>query len=830
MTQTAMTKPRKSRLRTSLEKGTIALAGIMCVLGIAFLVTEFMRELKFFGSAQSDNVAWVLSQAEVEVLELQIAMQTAQSSDTQDLDQVTEEFDVFYSRIALLSKAELYASLRENPSFAEPLVEIQSMLDEMVPLIDGPPQDLRANLAPLLTQITKARSSLRDVAVDGLQTVVQKTDQSRRSVSKTLIRLAFAISALVLALIILLRNTNRANMQVRRRRSELANAYARQNTILETSLDAVIVTNVDGVVLNFNAAAERIFQYTVSDIIGNNIVDFIIPDHLREAHSIGMKRMRANGEQRVVGHGRVKLEGKRKDGQVFPVEMALEKAIAGDEVIIISFLRDISHRVEAEKQLVDARDKALAGEKAKSEFLAMMTHEIRTPLNGILGNLLLLERTKLSQAQDRYVRNMDISGAVLMRHVDAVLDVARFESGTDNSQQDVIHLGRFVQDIIDGQASAAEAHGNHIQWGWVGEPVEWLLIDSGRLQQILLNLVSNAIKFTRNGRILIEVEQTPDDPDHGLEFRIIDTGIGISEENQPKVFDDFQTMGQELGGTGLGLGIARRFVDAMGGEISVESTLEEGSVFCVKLPLERAQGPELETLPEEQTQNVNNCSILLVEDNEINLQLAYELLIGMGHKVQAVRNGQEAVDLAEIQVFDLILMDIRMPVLNGLEATQQIRSGSGACATVPIVALSANVLPEARERFVQSGMSGFLPKPLDPTDLQHAINKFCSPTSQAEHSKKAEPEMSALEKLCLRYIQEIKEFFECADQNVTEFEQISEVSHKLAGSAAAFGQPAFRDALIAVEMAADTEDTEALRDTLAAARDEWKSAPAPSLG
>lgn len=460
----------------------------------------------------------------------------------------------------------------------------------------------------------------------------------------------------------------------------------------------------------------------------------------------------------------------------------------------------------------------------------MMTHEIRTPLNGLLGNLLLLERTKLTADQDRYVRNMDISGAVLMRHVDAVLDVARFESDTGNNQQDIIHLGRLIQDIVDGQASAAEAYGNHIQWGWIGAPVDWLRIDAGRLQQVLLNLVSNAIKFTRDGRILIEVEQTADDPDHGLEFRIIDTGCGISEENQKLVFDDFQTMGQDLGGTGLGLGIAKRFIGAMGGQIGVESTLDQGSVFWIKLPLERAQGPDVAKAPDQQIPDIQGLSLLLVEDNEINLQLAYELLIGMGHKVQAVRNGQEAVDLAETQVFDLILMDIRMPVLNGLEATQQIRAGSGACAQVPIIALSANVLPEARERFLKSGMSGFLPKPLDPSDLQQAINSFCSGPSDPPKPAKADPPVSALETLRLRYVDEVAAFFDWLGQNADDFVQISEDAHKLAGSAAAFGQSNFRDALVAVEMAAEAQDTEMLHDTIAAARDEWKSAPAPSLG
>jgi len=344
---------------------------------------------------------------------------------------------------------------------------------------------------------------LRGATTTGLQYFVERSDLSRENFAATLLRLALIASSLVFALIALLAYTRRVGKQTETRGHELADAYARLNTILETSLDAVVVSDLEGRIVNFSPAAERIFHYSRDEALGQNIADILVPDHFRAAHDAGMERMKTTGEQKVVGHGRVRLEAKRRDGEIFPVELALERVSAGEDEMVVAFLRDISHRVAAETELVDARDKALAGEKAKAEFLAMMTHEIRTPLNGLLGNLALLEKTPLSPTQDRYVRNMDISGDLLMHHVDAVLDVARFESGVTTSASEVVHLGQLIQNIVDSQASAAEAHGNYIQWGRVEKAAKWVRLEAPRLQQILMNLVGTALKFPRNGLILI---------------------------------------------------------------------------------------------------------------------------------------------------------------------------------------------------------------------------------------------------------------------------------------------------------------------------------------
>ncbi|WP_323770014.1 ATP-binding protein [Antarctobacter sp.] len=835
------------------KSGRVIFFGVafLCVISIAFLAVEIVRDLRLLNSASSDNVQWTLSQAEVEYLELRLAVEKAQLQNAPDLDDMIEEFDVFYSRISTLESGAVYAALRDVPAFSMPLLDIRRMLDELVLVIDGPRDDLIRNLGTVDATLQAGQRDLRAMSTAGLLEFARVSDQQRTSVAITLLRVALLTAFLILALVGLLRHARRATRQTELRGQELSAAYARLNTVLDTSLDAVIVSDIDGKIQQFNPAAERIFKRDVADVIGRNIGQVIVPDHLRDLHDAGMKRMQATGARRVVGHGRVRLEGMRSDGEVFPVELALESAMTGDEEILIGFLRDISHRVAAENELVEARDKALAGEKAKAEFLAMMTHEIRTPLNGVLGNLSLLQETQLTPVQQRYAHNMSVSGKLLMSHVDAVLDIARFESGATVAQVEAVHIGRLVQDIVDSLTSAAEANDTALQWTWVGQPLDWAMIDLSRLQQVLLNLIGNAVKFTHHGRIVIELEQS-DPPCNGtdgprdaacIDIRIIDTGIGIADGDLDRVFEDFQTSAHSpehnVSGTGLGLGIARRFVQAMGGEIGAESTVGEGSVFWVRLPVTPAEAPAATVdLVADTGPALSDRNILLVEDNEINLQLARDMLTLIGHRVTVARDGREGVEAAKADRFDLILMDIRMPVMDGLAATKAIREGQGASRDVPIIAFSANVLPEAKDRFIASGMSAFLGKPLIKEELSQVIARFCAGDASdadltaAPHTPPAPPTHTPdpIVALMARYLEETDALFDWLGSKPTDWTEIADRAHRIAGSAAAFGQPDLRMALLKVETAAEAEDAPALDQAVQAAHQAWKTAPAPSVG
>ncbi|MHA7876574.1 hybrid sensor histidine kinase/response regulator [Roseivivax sp.] len=706
----------------------VAMASL-CILVMAFLVREVWQDLQLLSTAESDNVQWTLSQAEVEYLEYKRALEHAETAEPADTDaalaQVRLEFDIFYSRIATLTRGSIYSDMQAEPRYAAALAAIRVFLDDTIPMIDAPDPELRAALPQMIARAEAERPVVRLMANTGLFFFAEQSDARRTAIASTFVRLALVTVALVVALVLLSTHAYAANRQTERRGAELASAYARLNTILGSSLDGVVVTDRTGRILEFNAAAETIFGHSAEEVYGRTIGEVMVPGHLREAHDAGMERMAEGGDYHVVGQGRVRLEGIRKSGEVFPVELALQVAEDGDDQLVIGFLRDISARVAAERELVEARDRALAGERSKSDFLAVMTHEIRTPLNGIIGNLGLLEETRLTDQQARYIGNMKLSGDLLMHHVDTVLDISRHESGKTRFVMKPVHLGRFLQNVVDGQSGNAGKNGNRLEWSWTGPRLDWVLLDEMRMQQILLNLVGNAIKFTHQGRIAIEVEVVDQGPPPRVEFRVIDTGLGISEADLPHVFDDFHTADssfhRKTGGTGLGLGIAKRFVEGLGGEIGVESTLGEGSVFWLRLPLEPTEAPADTGRPLHESTPQARLEVLVVEDNEINRQVARETLRGLGHSVTEAENGASALRIAEAQRFDIIFMDVSMPVMDGLDATRHIRAGAGLSRDVPIVALSANVLADARQRFADAGMSDFLGKPFSKTELREAI-------------------------------------------------------------------------------------------------------------
>ena len=263
---------------------------------------------------------------------------------------------------------------------------------------------------------------------------------------------------------------------------------------------------------------------------------------------------------------------------------------------------------------------------------------------------------------------------------------------------------------------------------WVGRgsapPIDWIINDRELIQNVLMNVIGNAVKFTHAGEVKITLEAVGDGA--AIEIKIRDNGIGMDKVMQARIFDDFVTSDSSytrgFGGTGLGLALVRRFVKALGGRISVESALGAGSVFCIRLPVTRTGGPDRMKRSDVQAQDGNSQRVLLVEDNEINRVVAGEMLRAAGHIVTEAHNGRQAVTIAQEQAFDLIFMDISMPVLDGLSATREIRAGNGLCSEVPIVALTASTMPEEQEAFLAAGMTEILTKPLSRAILVRTVS------------------------------------------------------------------------------------------------------------
>lgn len=804
----------------------------MALLGILMLGLDVAKDMKLLQTASSDNVQWTLSQAEVEYLEYDKAVDDALVAATPDLALVRRQFDIFYSRISTLNKGELYRGLQNVPEAASALAKVSATLEKSVALIDAPDAELVAQLAVLDLESDKLHETLRRLSTSGLRYFAMLADSRRAGISETLSRLAIVTALLISALIILAVHSNRVSRQNLRRRDQVQQTSARLQTVIATSLDAVIVTDKAGAILEFNGSAERIFGYDRGEALGQNISELLVPDHLREAHLAGMQRMAKGGALHVVGKGLVRLESMRASGEIFPIELSLQAATQDEEEIFVAFIRDISERVSAERELVEARDRALAGERAKANFLAVMSHEIRTPLNGLLGNLTLMKDTAMDQRQGELARRMDMSGRLLMNHVNDVLDIAKYEAGKLRLLEEPVNLSDMLQDLADAQSTDAAAVGTTLSWHWVGAPQDWVCSDRARLEQLLINLVGNAIKFTRQGRVSMEAEVvTRDATTAMLEFRVRDTGIGIAAEDVDRIFGDFETLdasyGRSVGGTGLGLGIARRITTAMGGEIGAESILGSGSVFRVRLPLKITQAPAAEVAAQPVPQAAaaqrpqSALSILVVEDNEVNRHIARELLQRDGHRVTEAHDGAQAVARSVVERFDLILMDISMPVMDGRQATQAIRLGGGENAETPIIAFTANVMPEEVAGFLAGGMDGSLSKPISVDALRRIIKDFGQGRPAAPVA--AEVPMTAInlvdqtrvaetldligqenfDKLFGRFEAEMDGLIDWLRQNPTaELAEVDQRCHKIASSAGTFGAAELRAALMRAEAAA----------------------------
>jgi len=793
------------------------IAGVIAVLAIALLTYNVSREIRLLGSAQSDNVQWSLVQTQVEFLEFQKEV----DAEPVDLGKMRQEFDVFYSRVKTLQQATVFEGLRADPMSRAHLDDIVDFLDGAVLLVDASDAELIRQIPDLSALAADAALAVRALGNSGLDVFAEAADTQREALARTMTQLAIAIAALIGVLTLAVLFLNRLNASIYRRERENHQTTTRMTTVMGTSLDGVIVCDANGEILQFNPAAESIFGHREVDVLGEDIGSIIVPDHMRDAHEAGMERMRERGEKRVVGKGRVKLEAKHRNGRVFPVELAIQSATTDQGEIFIAFLRDISRRVAAEAELVAARDRALAGEKLKTDFLSTMSHEIRTPLNGLLGNMNLLRDTKLDEDQDRYVGHMETSGRLLMSHISDVLDITRYDAGKLNTRSESVNISDLLQDIIDNQNGSAAENGTSLTWRWDGAPVHWILSDNDRLQHVMMNLIGNAVKFTQGGTVDVTVENRGTDDDAQLMFKVVDTGPGMSQDLVKRVFDDFVTgntaYDRNVGGTGLGLSIAKRFVNALGGEIGVDSVEGKGSTFWVSLPVPVSNAPDAPQSDIKDDQVIQALNILLVEDNEINRIVAREMLQADGHTVAEAHNGAEGVDAAEKQSFDLILMDISMPVMDGRTATRTIRNGDGHSAKTPIVALTANAMQEEQKEFLADGMDEILTKPLSRDALQALV----------EHMAKQDPKPGVVNMIDAghiaetreglgpdvfhtlqgRFIAEAEEFI-CwfAEENADDLSEVASRAHKVAGSAAVFGASAFRDLLKNVETAAKQGD------------------------
>ena len=432
----------------------------------------------------------------------------------------------------------------------------------------------------------------------------------------------------------------------------------------------------------------------------------------------------------------------------------------GDAVLFTGIWQDVTASQTIAAELQKAKDDAVAASRAKSDFLANMSHEIRTPMNGVLGMADLMLDSRLDVEQREYVGIIKSSADALLRVINDILDFSKIEAGKLQIEHIPFHLGRTMEEIMKVVALRASDKGLLLASEIApGVPLD-IVGDPGRLRQVLVNLVGNAIKFTARGSITVQVSRAEAvQGSQVLLFSVRDTGIGIATEKLQSIFEPFSqedsSTTRRYGGTGLGLTISARLVEAMGGQLWADSNIGVGSAFHFTATFQSADA-SMVTLAAPSPARHDSAvppafralHVLLVEDNAINQKLAQTLLERWGHSVVVAENGQEALDCVDAQSFDAVLMDMMMPVMNGLDATRAIRARSDDRSRIPIIAMTANAMEADRDLCLEAGMNDYISKPIRAQALQEKLqNLVVADASHATHALTAVPAMPATDTL-----------------------------------------------------------------------------------
>ena len=499
------------------------------------------------------------------------------------------------------------------------------------------------------------------------------------------------------------------------------------SSIISSSLDAIVTIDHFGFVIRWNPAAIDIFGYSEEETRGRQLHDLIIPIRHRNHYAGGLGNYLLQHKDKILNQ-RLEIVLLRKDGAEIPAEMVITTVTDNNEIYFHGFFRDISDRKKREQEILLMKEKAELAAVAKAQFLSVMSHEIRTPLNSVIGFAHLLLENDPRADQIEYLNVLKFSGENLLSLVNDILDFSKLDSGKAELEESTFSLKLLVENVYKSFLPKATEKG--IQLSYEYDPALPNLIngDSVRLGQVMLNLISNAIKFTGSGSVSLTIKMVEESPGYfKTHFAVRDTGIGIPLDKQDKIFELFTqadgSTGRKYGGTGLGLNIAQKIISLMGGKLEVRSKEGKGSEFFFTVMLKRATyqmeghsaAPET---GENYSMILNDVSILIAEDHQPNSFLAKQFLTKWGASVSIAENGAEALAKLAEQQFDIVLMDLQMPVMDGFECTTRIRK---LHPDLPILALTAARSEEIEAKTVAAGMNDIVGKPFIPKELRAKI-------------------------------------------------------------------------------------------------------------
>ena len=526
----------------------------------------------------------------------------------------------------------------------------------------------------------------------------------------------------------------RHHAELERYSEQLHRSFEKERSIIEGSLDAVVELDARGKVLNWNGPAERLFGWTVAEAVGSQLEELVIPECDRQQYLEGLRRL-SEQQGEPTYHQRFEMECVARNGRQFDVELAIVSIQGSEETTFCAFVRDITDRKSHELDMRRAMEDAEAANRTKSEFLANMSHEIRTPLNSILGFAELLVRNA-DEGDERtrrdYADTIRTSAGHLLELINNVLDLSKVEAGKMQIEHARFSPHQTIAEVISLLRVRAAEKGVVLNYRWDSPIPEAIATDPHRVRQLLINLVGNAIKFTEQGSVMVVAHAERDAQGSFLTLEVRDTGIGIERSKLDAIFQPFvqadSSMTRRYGGTGLGLAICKSIASALGGQLAVDSEVGKGTVFKIRIPIGDLRQVRMFEAPPEavigdyvdrpSSVNLQGVRVLLADDGETNRKLLQVFLARHGADILTVENGEMACQLAQSQEFDVILMDMQMPQMDGYAATRKLRASG---YQKPIIALTAHAMKGDREKCTFAGCSGYLSKPVNVDELVREV-------------------------------------------------------------------------------------------------------------
>ncbi len=522
---------------------------------------------------------------------------------------------------------------------------------------------------------------------------------------------------------------------------ELRLSESKLNSIFTSVPEAIVVSDAKGLIVQCNAATAEIFGYTLQELLGQNISTLMQPQE-RSAHDGYLDAYAQTGRKRLMNQPRV-VQGMRKEGTLFPVRVTISETRVDDVHFYIGVMQDFTAIQHAQDLLVDAKNKAEQANRMRGEFLANMSHEIRTPMNGILGMTELAMTTEDTHVQKEYLSLARDSASHLLNIINQILDFSKIEAGALELEQLTVCPAQLIRHTARSLEQLAQAKGVRLRVENDPGLPELVWMDPVRMRQVLTNLIGNAIKFTDEGQVTIrsKVSPTAQEGVVDIEVSVIDTGIGFDNARKDALFSPFTqadgSITRSYGGTGLGLAITRSLMQLMGGDISAHSEPGKGACFTIRFPAKSVSAATVQegavsaaALDSEETA-IRPLSVLLVEDHEINRKLAQIMLQRMGHHFVLANDGQQALDCLEKETFDLVLLDVMMPVMDGMTAlkTWREREAERQLPRTTVLMVTAHAMTGDRERFIAAGADGYVSKPMSEAALRKEINRTCKPNT-----------------------------------------------------------------------------------------------------